>query len=48
MKVADEANSFLIEWIFTQFIYKMEDIENNINKLYSIKYNYIEGCCLTI
>ncbi len=40
MKEADEANSFLIEWLFTYFMYKMDDIENNIEKLDSIKYNY--------
>jgi len=40
MKKADEANSFLIEWLFTYFMYKMEDIEKNINRLDSIKFNY--------
>lgn len=41
MKKADEANSFLIEWLFTEFMYKVEDIDTNVKKLDDIKYNYV-------
>lgn len=32
MKVADEANSFLIEWLFADIMYKVEDCESNIKE----------------
>lgn len=40
MNEADKANSFLIEWLFTEIMYKTEDINANIDKLDAIKYNY--------
>lgn len=40
MKNANEANSFLIEWLYTKILYKNEDIEKNIKKLKAIKLNY--------
>lgn len=40
MKDADKANSFLIEWLFTEFMYKIDDIEANIKKIDAIKTNY--------
>ena len=41
MKNADEANSFLIEWLFTEFMYKVDDIQTNVEKIDDIKYNYV-------
>ena len=41
MQNANEANSFLIEWLFTKFMYKTEDIQKNLEKIDAIKYNYI-------
>ena len=36
MKVADEANSFLIEWLFANIMYKIEDCESNIPAIISM------------
>lgn len=41
MKKADEANSFLIEWLFTDIMYKVETIDKNVKKIDSIKLNYV-------
>lgn len=41
MQKANEANSFLIEWLFTKFFYKTEDIQKNLERIDEIKYNYI-------
>ncbi len=41
MQNANEANSFIVEWIFTEFMYKKDDIQKNIEKIDKIKYNYI-------
>ena len=41
MKDADKANSFLIEWLFTDVMYKISDIDANINKLEPLKIKYM-------
>lgn len=41
MKAADEANSWIIEWLFTEFMYKVDDIDANIEKIDQIKKKYI-------
>lgn len=41
MKTANEANSFLIEWLFTEIMYQTDVIDANIEKIDLIKYNYV-------
>ena len=41
MKDADEANSFLLEWLFTKIMYKVSEIEENIGKIDALKMNYV-------
>lgn len=41
MKKADEANSFLIEWLFTEFMYKLDDIDANVERLDEIRSLYM-------
>lgn len=46
MTEANKANSFLIEWLFTKIMYKVSEIEDNLNKLDDMKFNYIiPGSC---
>ena len=40
MEKADKANSFLLEWLFTEIMYKVDDIQANIRKIDSIKSRY--------
>ena len=46
MKKADKANSWLIEWLFTEFMYKIDDVEANLDKLNVLKFKYVlpGGC----
>lgn len=41
MKKADLANSFLIEWLFTKIMYKVDEIDSNVRRIDSIKGKYI-------
>ena len=41
MLEADKANSFLIEWLFTEFMYKTDEINKNLDKLKNMRNNYI-------
>lgn len=46
MKEADKANSFLIEWLFTEFMYKLDEVEANMEKLNDMKLKYaVPGAC---
>lgn len=46
MTEANKANSFLIEWLFTKIMYKVSEIEDNLDKLEDLKYKYvIPGGC---
>ena len=46
MMEANKANSFLIEWLFTKIMYKVSEIEDNLDKLDDLKYKYvIPGGC---
>ncbi len=40
MEKAGKANSFLLEWLFTEIMYKVDDIQANIRKIDSIKSRY--------
>lgn len=40
MKKADLANSFLTEWLFANYLYKISDVDHNIDKLNAIKDKY--------
>lgn len=44
MREADEANSFLTEWVFTDYLYKVTDINANISQIEQIqnKYMYVK------
>lgn len=46
MTEANKANSFLIEWLFTKIMYKVSEIEDNLDKLEDLKYKYVVpgGC----
>ena len=41
MEEANRANTWIIEWLFTEIMYKSDNINDNINKIDDIKYNYI-------
>ena len=46
MEEADKANSFLIEWLFTEFMYKLDEVKANMEKLDDMKLNYaVPGAC---
>lgn len=41
MESANEANSFLIEWLFTKFMYNEDDIQSNLDKLDNLTLKYV-------
>ena len=41
MRTADEANAWFIEWLFTLFMYKVSEIDANVEKLNGMKSKYV-------